>query len=212
MSRTGRRHSMDYLEENENLQESFEEYEYFDFQTESETDAVDVTEATQEEISEEIPEENAPERSVAVAVLLSIAKVFIVILALVGLFFASMKITQNWIGKNQEAETYNNDAPIYEDDIIPETPSSTSESDKTVTDDAGEETKDNQDKESSENTPEEKPEEKPEQTPSKPEEEKPEDKPSEPEKEEPSEPSTPTTPSEPSKPDKPSITPGNPAA
>lgn len=205
MRRTGRRHSTDYLEENEELQEIFEDYE--DFDSAAEPEDVDSTQP-QSLMFEEEPDKN----SSAGRVWIKIGKVALVILILIGLFFASMKVTQWWIDRNQETESYGNDAPIYDDN---------SEDEPTEADDPADEPE-----EETEEEPEEEPEDEPStQRPSTPGAAEPEDEPEDPsapstpsepsepaEPEEPSEPSTPTTPSEPSKPTTPSIVPGNPAA
>ena len=111
MKRTGRRYTEDFLEENneEIVYEDFElesektdesEYQYFDF--------------TEDESFDEIEEKDEKKSPV---VLKKIGKILIVILVLIALFFASAKITEIILDRNEEPATFGNEAPDFEEDF-----------------------------------------------------------------------------------------------
>lgn len=111
MKRTGRRYTEDFLEENneEIVYEDFElesektdesEYQYFDF-----------TEDESFDEAEEKDEKKSP------VVLKKIGKILIVILVLIALFFASAKITEIILDRNEEPATFGNEAPDFEEDF-----------------------------------------------------------------------------------------------
>lgn len=193
MRRHGRRHASDYLE-NEELNETYGEYEEFD---------QDV-----EEVQSEIYEENISEKK---SIWVKIGKIAVVILVLIALFFISMKVTEIFLDRNQEPE-YGSDAPAYSD-----TESQSDEDIPAINEEPEDEEKMEEYKEE-DTTPvkqpeeDKKPEEKSEQT--KPSQDKPQDsqKPTEKPAEKPQETQKPSTEPAPSKPSKPLITPGNPAA
>ena len=112
MKRTGKRYTEDFLEENneEIVYEDFElksekadesEYQYFDF---TEDESFNETEET-------IEEKKSP------AVFKKIGKVLIVILVLIALFFASAKITEIILDRNEEPSTFGNETPDFEEDF-----------------------------------------------------------------------------------------------
>jgi|GEM_PF-2688104 len=122
MRRTGRRHSSDYLEENKELYEDFnneetaEEYsEYIEFDP--------------DEFPDDAEEENSPSK--AIVIWKAIGKVAIVILALIALFFISMEVTKIWLDRNQEPSSYGNDAPIYDDSDFEEPDATIDDTDDT---------------------------------------------------------------------------------
>ncbi len=111
MKRTGRRYTEDFLEENneEIVYEDFElesektdesEYQYFDF--------------TEDESFDEIEEKDEKKSPV---VLKKIGKILIVILVLIALFFASAKITEIILDRNEEPATFGNETPDFEEDF-----------------------------------------------------------------------------------------------
>ena len=111
MKRTGRRYTEDFLEENneEIVYEDFElesekpdesEFQYFDF---TEDDSFNET------------EENDKKKSPVV--LKKIGKILIVILVLIALFFASAKITEIILDRNEEPATFGNETPDFEEDF-----------------------------------------------------------------------------------------------
>lgn len=197
MRRTGRRQISNYLEENEEfstnqMEEIYDnEYEEYDVNEEDE-------EAT---LFEE-------EKSGAARVWKKIGKVALVILVLIALFFVSMKVTEIFLDRNQEPDSYGTDAPAYSDSDYEEDPSDIPTIEEEKEENVGEVATLEEEDEKTPDT----------EKPSKPEAEKNDetDKPSAPS--EPEKPSTPVTPEQPSTPETPStpskpiITPGNPAA
>lgn len=197
MRRAGRRQINDYLEENEEL--NFEQTEEL---YEDEYEEYDESDAGAEDAFSE------DEKSGAARVWKKIGKVALVILALIALFFVSMKVTEICLDRNQEPDSYGTDAPAYSDSDYEEEPSGVPVIEEESEENAEEETEvEEESKQPSYKEETSKP------TTEKNEETQKPSTPSEPEKpvapETPEKPSTPETPSTPSKP---IITPGNPAA
>lgn len=194
MRRSGRRQINDYLEENEELNFAQTEELYEDEYEEYDEDREDI-------LYEE-------EKSGAAFVWKKIGKIALIILALIALFFVSMKVTEICLDRNQEPDSYGTDAPAYSDSDYEE-----ESSDVPVIEEEPEENVGGLEVLDEADVPQKPKTEEPEKT------EKTEEavKPSAPS--EPSTPQTPatpepepSTPQTPSTPSKPIITPGNPAA
>lgn len=114
MKRTGRRFTEDFLEENneEIVYEDFElkdekapeeEYQYFDF--------------SEDDFSEEIAETEEQDEAKKPSFLKNLAKILIVILVLIALFFASAKVTELILDHNEEPVSFEDDTPDFDEDF-----------------------------------------------------------------------------------------------
>ncbi len=113
MRRTGRRFSEDFLEEN-NEEITYEDYETVAPEEPEYEEYYDLSDLA--ELDGETPQEtDVKEKSSSP--LKKIAKVLIIILVLIALFFASAKITEIILDHNEEPSSYGNDAPDMNEDF-----------------------------------------------------------------------------------------------
>lgn len=188
MRRVGRRHQSDYLEEE--FSENFAE--------------IDETEEYEEN---DIELADSSEEDVRPSIWVKIGKIALIILVLIALFFISMKVTEIFLDRNQEPDTYGADAPAYSEEIEEENNEFIPEVAEPYVEETLEEPPQEAEETKTEKTKKEETEK--EKTENPPTTETKEPVKEEPPTEAPSE--TPSTPA-PSTPSKPVITPGNPAA